>query len=90
MARKIRKRNRKGIVDLLLGWNMLSLAVGILVIAAFILLFGLAESEDILHGFLAEIVLIALFCAVLLIAMSVAWLIRGRKRPDEATEGDSE
>jgi Na+/melibiose symporter-like transporter len=87
MAKKIRKRNRKGIVDLLLGWNMLSLAVGILVIAAFILLFGLAESEDILHGFLAEIVL---FGAVLLIAMSVAWLIRRRKRPEEATEGDSE
>ena len=87
MAKKIRKRNRKGIVDLLLGWNMLSLAVGILVIAAFILLFGLAESEDILHGFLAEIVL---FGAVLLIAMSVAWLIRKRKRSEEATEGDSE
>lgn len=87
MAKKIRKRNRKGIVDLLLGWNMLSLAVGILVIAAFILLFGLAESEDILHGFLAEIVL---FGAVLLIAMSVASLIRKRKRSEEATEGDSE
>lgn len=87
MAKKIRKRNRRRIVDLLFGWNLLSLAVWILVIAVFILLYGLAEPEDILHGFLAEIVLSG---AVLLIAMSVAWLIRRWKRPEEATEGDSE
>ena len=88
MAKKIQERNRRRVIDLhFFRWILLNLVVGILVIAAFILLFGLAEPEDILHGFLAEILL---FGALLLTVMSVAWLIRRRKRPEQATEGDSE
>lgn len=71
MAKKVRKRERRSIVDLLLGWNPLGLAVAILVIAAGILIFGLDEPGSILTRFLGE----ALLCGTALLAIIIVVLL---------------